>query len=85
MDLLEHASGVSLSFATSHRFQKSLKNGDMPPALLIAETWFYTKIGKVFLFPALTKLMTPYLMSVYEIIMIHVVLWVVALFTIKKA
>mmetsp|Transcript_27537 Transcript_27537/g.49827 ORF Transcript_27537/g.49827 Transcript_27537/m.49827 type:complete len:85 (-) Transcript_27537:165-419(-) len=37
-------------------------------ALFTAETGFYTKIGKVLLFPALTKLMTPYLMRVYEIV-----------------
>ncbi len=33
-----------------------------------AETGFYTKIGKVLLFLALTKLMTPYPMRVYEIV-----------------
>jgi hypothetical protein len=37
-------------------------------ALFTAETGFYTKIGKVLLFPALTKLMTPYPMCVYEIV-----------------
>jgi hypothetical protein len=37
-------------------------------ALFTAETGFYTKIGKVLLNLALTKLMTPYLMRVYEIV-----------------
>jgi hypothetical protein len=37
-------------------------------ALFTAETGCYTKIGNVLLFPALTKLMTPYLMSLHEIV-----------------
>ncbi len=36
--------------------------------LYAAETGFYTKIGNVLLFPALTKLATPHLLMVYEII-----------------
>jgi hypothetical protein len=37
-------------------------------ALFMTETGLYTKIGKAILFLALTKLMTPYLASIYEII-----------------
>ncbi len=36
-----------------------------------AETGFYIKIGKVLLFPVQTKLMTPYLMRVYEIVKVR--------------
>jgi hypothetical protein len=37
-------------------------------ALFTAETGCYTQIAKVLLFPALTKLITPYLMSLHEIV-----------------
>jgi hypothetical protein len=37
-------------------------------ALFTTEMGFYTKIGKVLVNPALTTLMTPYLMRVYEIV-----------------
>jgi len=37
-------------------------------ALYNAKTGFYTKIGKVLLFPAFTKLVSPYLISLFEIV-----------------
>jgi hypothetical protein len=62
-----YATSLSSSYIASHG-SKHGKGKRGKRCLVYGRNGLYTKIGKVLLFPALTKLMTPYLMRVYEIV-----------------